>query len=91
MLHLRPRPYLAAGLARHMQLPNMQAVYQVESSVPLKDKRQKVESVIQQLNLDTCRHVRIGNAESRGISGMILVELPHHHPPRELTQRSCQS
>ena len=44
----------------------------LESSIPLSEKMQKVEAVIQQLNLDGCRDVIIGNAEQRGISGICL-------------------
>ena len=44
----------------------------LESSIPLAEKMQKVEAVIQQLNLDGCRDVIIGNAEHRGISGIHL-------------------
>ena len=42
----------------------------LESSIPFAEKMQKVEAVIQQLNLDGCRDVIIGNAEQRGISGI---------------------
>lgn len=45
----------------------------VESSVPMSQKLEKVDSVIQQLNLEQCRGVRIGNVERRGISGEIIT------------------
>lgn len=44
----------------------------MESSIPLAEKLQKVEAVTQQLNLEGCRDVIIGNAEQRGISGSMF-------------------
>lgn len=41
----------------------------LERAIPLAEKRAKVEVVMDQLNLRTCQHVRIGNSEQRGISG----------------------
>ena len=47
--------------------------YTAELKNPMKEpferKRAKVEMVIQQLGLDGCRGVRIGNPLARGISG----------------------
>ena len=37
--------------------------------IPFKDKVRKVQSVVDQLALNTCRNVRIGNPLTRGISG----------------------
>ena len=44
----------------------------LERRIPMKEKRIKVETVMDQLNLKGCSGVRIGNSENRGISGRIL-------------------
>ena len=44
-------------------------------AIPFADKCRKVQSVVDQLALNTCRNVRIGNPMQRGISGA------HGRPP----------
>ena len=48
-------------------------VYTAELKLPMRipfaDKVRKVQSVVDQLALNTCRNVRIGNPLTRGISG----------------------
>ena len=44
--------------------------------IPFKDKVRKVQSVVDQLALNTCRNVRIGNPLTRGISGAPALRPP---------------
>lgn len=45
------------------------AELKLPKSMSYEDKCRKVQSVIDQLALNTCRDVRIGNPMTRGISG----------------------
>lgn len=51
------------------------AELKLEASVPLATKLQHVDSLVEQLALGVCRHVRIGNAMTRGISGQELQSM----------------
>ncbi|KAK9826360.1 hypothetical protein WJX81_002047 [Elliptochloris bilobata] len=45
------------------------AELKMKATVPLELKLRRVDALVQQLALDICRHVRIGDAMKRGISG----------------------
>lgn len=45
------------------------AEMKLDMSVTMPEKRDRVEHLLNQLALKTCKDVRIGNALSRGISG----------------------
>lgn len=45
------------------------ALLRLPYSMSNEEKFKKVENIIMELGLDGCRHVRIGNAEEKGISG----------------------
>ena len=46
------------------------AELKLKASVPLEAKLRRVDTLIEQLALEICRHVRIGDAMKRGISGL---------------------
>ena len=57
-----------------MQMLGYTVELKLDSSISLAEKMHKVEAVIQQLNLDGCRDVIIGNGEQRGISGVCCIQ-----------------
>lgn len=46
------------------------AELKLKATVPLEAKLRRVDTLIEQLALGVCRHVRIGDAMKRGISGL---------------------
>jgi ABC-type multidrug transport system ATPase subunit len=45
------------------------ALLRMPKSISKSEKLKRVESLIMELGLDSCRNVKIGDSESKGISG----------------------
>ena len=45
------------------------AKLRLSKDVPLSEKQQRCDAIIQELGLNKCRHTRIGDAKNRGVSG----------------------